>query len=663
MRPATTVESIAAQAKADGKKPRRYHLSALRGRALPNMLRQKFCGLRTVPACLVATFFPVVFMGALIIFDKAIVSSTAIQNQELIETVIAAAKTGCGNSTEILTKMCDAKANTASTDTYTGCKWCPEELGMICNFWSDAGGDQCASSYGTGSGQRWNPAFQTNCTVGPNERYKYEQLTPAFCNCSSPEFTQLTERTFWCDLDSTFSSLFLQDPDSNTVVRNFNASRDGQAFDYGFWSGFFPDNWANYVSWRIPIIAPAELQVGELSGYLRDNGWLGSWNQSYDASTSTRVSVDSATSVTGLLKHFPSGIAYTDPGSLSSFAAYDPDTFTGIHWQGRESCMADGRMTTCCFFVTREIDNPFPQCPNGKIGCEEEADEEVALTKCRPCTEYESNPFKASNLWLEEREYSEGQGMSVTTVTRNLTFNVDSETRQSYCHGRQCMASRCEADSTSNGWKNPKCGSVVSSMQDTCTNYTEQILAACTAGEQWVHPADPTLLMYKWATWIGTPVFAPYADVSVSAELKKAFDSAWAAGIAASTAAVPTQHYVPSANCIKPFCYDFRSAAPSPSEPLNWMTTSGYCSATNSNFTSLIEPLYNMYPCNGHKADAYTEGDVLHNSSSAFSTAEAQLCKEAYGSATAATNKCPAAGTAALALTPFFPPFALASYC
>ena len=647
IRPVLSAQDEAEALRKAGKKPRRYHLAALRGRSFPNMLRQAFYYLPVPYACIpcvvCALFFPVMFMLFLILFDASVTSTGVLRNRAIIETVITASKVGCSNSSDILQKMCETKSNTAKNAHYDGCEWCPKELGSICSFVARFRGDQCASTYGVTGGGRANPAFADNCTAGPTMRYQYDNLLPKFCDCTSPEFEQLKKGTVFCELDQRFNSLFLQDPQSMTVMRNFNTSRDGYKVDFGFRSFFRPDNWANFVSWRIPVIAPSSLNVGALSGYLADNGWLGSWNETYDASQATRTAVEATSAVTGLLRHFPKGIAYTDPGAMPASARFQPATYTSTFWKQKKSCYADPSFTTCCFSTTRTVDNPYPSCPRSSIGCEDEDKLPLEQVQCAECSKYESNPFKADSLWLVQRQYSQGSGRSQQRNVRNVTYTFDPTSLVSYCHGRQCEASRCAINANGH-WKNPKCNNVVPAMQAQCANYTGEIVKACQKGEQWYHPADPKLLMFKWATWRGSAVFAPGADVSVSPSLKAAFDYADALVKAkAPTSLKPAAKFVPNTHCIPPFCYDFRAAAPAAaittaaslstpfSEQLYDLSAGGHCDASFDNFSAWLEPLNHMYPCNAHKADLYTEDGSLYNTSASYSTAEAQLCKEAYG--------------------------------
>ena len=130
---------------------------------------------------------------------------------------------------------------------------------------------------------------------------------------------------------------------------------------FGFRSGFFPDSWSQYVSWRVPIVAPSNIGVGAMSGLLRDNGWIGAWNQSYDAAQETRDEVDTTVTTTGLLSHFPRGTAYTDPAHpAAGLRRFEERTYTSVQWDHKQSCMADDRMTTCCFNVERDVTtNPY----------------------------------------------------------------------------------------------------------------------------------------------------------------------------------------------------------------------------------------------------------------------------------------------------------------
>ena len=573
----------------------------------------------------------------------SVIQSTQIANRGLINSFIAGTTGGCSNVTSILSQMCQARTASASTATYSGCTWCPQELGQICNFIAEASGDQCASTYGQAGGGRVSPDFENKCVVG--RTYAFESLLPGYCNCSSQEFTRLVEGTWTCTFANRFNRLFLQDGDPLTVMRNFNSSRDGNKFDYGFFSGFVPDDWAKMVSWRIPVIAPATLQVGSLSGALRDNGWLGTYNQSYDGSADTKAAIDNATSVTGLLRYFPTGKAYTDPSTVGGpNAAYQPSTYDTVQWATKRPCLADKNLTTCCFDAVRDTTtNPYPSCPISSVGCADEDAMDISTTLCKPCYEYENNPDKATNVWKEETKFEEGSGRNSQENTRDVVYDIVPGSLTTYCHGRRCMASVCEVDASSGLLRNPKCNGVKPAMDARCANMTDEIVLACQAGGKWEHPFSVSLAMLKWATWRGcaggnsntsvadcNAVFAPNVDVSVTADLAAAFLHAT---LTAANAGAGL--WVPSQSCVRPFCYDFR-ASPSPqSEGLNAISAAAKCAASTPEMSAVLSSLNLVYPCSasGKGADLshWTEGGVPYSSQTAYSTAERKMCTEAYG--------------------------------
>ena len=165
-----------------------------------------------------------------------------------------------------------------------------------------------------------------------------------------------------------------------------------------------------------------------------------------------------------------------------------------------------------------------------------------------------------------------------------------------------------------------------------CENVTQQVIDACVAGEQWVHPADSTLLMLKWAKWLGRRVFLPNVDLTVSPQLATAFTATTARAMMNNV----SQLWVPDANCVPPFCFDFRAAPPATSEPLavdpssgaSGPSTSMVCDATG--LADVLATLDLVYPCSAAYPDQYTHGGVAYNSSVAFSTAERGLCTAAY---------------------------------
>jgi len=87
---------------------------------------------------------------------------------------------------------------------------------------------------------------------------------------------------------------------------------------------------------------------------------------------------------------------------------------------------------------------------------------------------------------------------------------------------------------------------------------------------------------------------------------------------------------VPSTHCAPPFCYDFRATAPATSVDLNGIKTAAKCAATTTEMAAVLAPLEHIYPCHATHPDSWTADGSHHNSSTAYSTAEAKLCNASY---------------------------------
>uniref|UniRef100_A0A7S2IPG3 ABC transporter domain-containing protein n=1 Tax=Haptolina brevifila TaxID=156173 RepID=A0A7S2IPG3_9EUKA len=296
--------------------------------------------------------------------------------------------------------------------------------------------------------------------------------------------------------------------------------------------------------------------------------------------------------------------------------------------------------------------NPPPQCPNGKVGCEDENDMDIEVTFCRPCNTFDAySDYYGDNTYNIETEFVDDSGLRPVTETRNVTYTLLPATRVSYCQGHQCAASICSVQ-PDGALKNGKCGKVVPTMQEACVNYTAEVLDACSAGTKWVHPALNVyygstgvgrVLDLRYVSWLGVSAFTPGLDPTPKASLIRAFQWMLAEGGARNMSMGASI----SSYCLPPFCFEFGTST----NPLTasyavgasfpgmagqlpaLFPTVGSCSASDAGMARILATLDDVYPCFVNKVDDFTEvpsGLQAYNSSVSHSTAEGNLCSNAY---------------------------------
>lgn len=309
--------------------------------------------------CMGTVMVPLACLVLLILFQKLVVEGVADLLAGRVTNWRYASSLGCGNVTQIMSSACQSRASTAVTGsgTYETCSFCELSQGTRCGIsWLTR--DQCVSS----AAENENPSFDLNCIAGPGMNYEEESLLPGWCNCTSESFSNLVAGTAYCTTLATIDAALVRDNEPTKVIRDID-DRSGYRYyaqatgrSTGTWITI-PDAWNTYIGWRISIISPSSLQVGELNGTQTDSGYLGLHNQTTEASPSLAELI-TPTASGQLLPHFPHGIADTRPSSLDD-------------WRERRQCHADGPSLQCCVKRRRRLTNA--NCEISGCGCQQEA--------------------------------------------------------------------------------------------------------------------------------------------------------------------------------------------------------------------------------------------------------------------------------------------------
>ena len=665
--------------------------------------------------CIATIVIPVVCIFALWGVQKEITNRAGSRAADGLDSFIESGKWGCANITDILDTACEGRLdeNSVSNDWYEGCVWCAEE-DTYCRFIRGPGeqqptsDDNCESLYvlgGWNSGNR--PRFHETCVEAddPSRRRLTEagsgaasppaspppppnapppppppplgpdnllgEPIPDWCSCSGQTYAELKEGSWYCFLDDIFKNIFLQDQVPVKVLRNFS--------DYGYFPPFqvfnfeVPDNWATYAGWRVPIIAPPNLDVGAVTGILADNGWLGSPNRT---TQQVRDQMLADLGQTGLLKHFPKGVGY-----YALEANYDNYAHLGIlqqgSWRSFHTCQG-GFPETCCITVTHkprdcsaygtgiaavgrrlqgfgvsEEPEPTPGC-----GCELENEREWDERICRPCNALHAALnatvdggwifTKEAETFTEPENANIALGEATCFESRSAIFDVIGDV-VNYTHSDDAMQRMCEHNATTGAWRNPFCAGVEDALVTACDAVKAEVQAACAARGMWHHAADKTRLVTMMTAVISDMAGSPlpfYTDaaavayfnyVTGSAASVEGSDSAssplMSALKMASAQLIATNPTMPmmavvtasqwaagelpeSAVCVPPFCYDFTSS----SSPCT-------ADASDLELSAAFAELELLYPCAIHSATNYSSG---YEPGTMGSLVEGRVCNEAH---------------------------------
>lgn len=532
---------------------------------------------------------------------------------------------GCSNSTAQLRAMCEGRLDEASSGFYPKCEWCEFTLrsfetptgrivdqcaGTLLNdFTPGANGDQCISDFFDGGKARFS-----QCIPGEGRAYQSEAQLPAWCDCSSKDFELIVNGTTYCKLHARAQARKLVDREPMKVPRNFDEPGSGFLFTEQRVPQFIPDDWADYVGWRIAIAAPAALNVGSMGGYIRGNGYLGTFEERSSASDAARTAVDAAVQTSGLVASLPRGLAYAEPAA--------PSLVRRAVWSETRTCNAHTELKTCCANTTRRPAKLRDPPWFGVAGCFEATEKEANLMPwriplCVPCSEFPSAGIYSERIFIWPQP-TECQGVGPPPGKISMKWDVDTSTKWELCETPACLQSTCSPSATTGVLRNPRCDGVLPAMTARCASMKAEVAAACTAATTWRHPASVQLLSILYSAFRGTlGVTSKTADTRVGPSLAKAFVHAeeW------STAR--GQSFDPATSCAPPFCFDFAEEPGSGAS--NAGTTPWTCSIGSADFDSLKF----LYPCFVHNA---TLTDYRAAGTPPASVMEGELCREAYSS-------------------------------
>ena len=629
----------------------KFQLFALVKRTILLKIRQRI-------SCSLTLLVPVFFMLMLGAIQDNIIDDSVAALGNQFSDLATAADHGCANITDIFERACAAVVDedtvcSVSEHNYAtqcGCIWNdPDEPYKPFRAEQSQGGllnpDNCepGGRYGSaGQTARWRsnedrPRFHEQCVETGNESM------PEWCACSGPQWATAPFRTdnWYCSIDSLFKSIEILD--SNPVKILNNVSDRGYMPVSFSGSREYRDNWATYAGWTIAVVG---LNVGDMTGHLSPNGWVGTTNFTNDA---VIASFAAGITASGFIEHLPRGVGVVhldDNGQDDLVPVLDRVR----DWRAWQKCAAP-RGETCCINVEHIIRECSKGCTSntdsspGCCGCEEENQQTWRTRRvCASCSQMElqlqndKTEFYEPALFIKPT-FEENQQRATQCFTeqrgcechesRLIKHNVQPGTYSQHVHSTEGLWRTCTE--TDGVWTNSRCATVKPALESSCSALKADVASACTSGIVWRHsaPADHVaealraLSVANAAAAAGTPMNFGPVEISAHFNLGVAVDGGSADASPLLTAMQlalasrgGTVSFVNANECLPPTCYDFSSNTES-------------CSVGDPLLTRIYSELDLIYPC--HHAYASTNYSLgFEDATTRGNVAEGRMCHEAH---------------------------------